>query len=321
MVQGDTLFETLALNLLQYPDDDIILHSPEDRPAWELDDPYTPERDHPLGYLDYLTWQNRRVLYLPETTPAGTVVRRMTVAPALRLASGVLEPMSHYRQDKKYGPMPLSFTEGRALWRDSAALFRLRDEDYRPPRTFRWLSELVYEGCVGETEMRRYLALGMSKKQAKVNFFRSERMPLPLEYLREIVLVEALEMALEMAEGVSSQLWGTSRTLATLLLSPEADAESGRQPDREDLDRMTRQWAMERRYWSRLELPFRETMEALPTGKEEALGTWSQTLRRTAWNAFEAVAGNLGHDPRSLKAVVRAREQLAAGLAKALPQT
>ena len=84
---------------------------------------------------------------------------------------------------------------------------------------------------------------------------------------------------------------------------------------------MTRQWAMERRYWSGLELPFRETMEALPARKEEALGTWSQTLRRTAWNAFEAVAGNLGHDPRTLKGVVRAREQLAAGLAKALPQT
>jgi hypothetical protein len=34
---------------------------------------------------------------------------------------------------------------------------------------------------------------------------------------------------------------------------------------------------------------------------------------------FDQVTDNLGHDPRTLKAVVRARDQLAAGLAKTLP--
>jgi hypothetical protein len=104
-----------------------------------------------------------------------------------------------------------------------------------------------------------------------------------------------------------------------LVLSPEADAESGRQPARDDLDALTQQWAIERRYWSHLELLFRRTMETLPAGRDESLETWRQILHRTAWQAFDQVAGNLEADTNKLKAVVRSRDQLAAGLAKTLP--
>jgi len=321
IVQGDTLFETLALNLLLYPDEDTMQHSLEDRPAWEMDDPFAPDRVRPLGYLDYLTWQNRRVLFLPEDTHDGAMVRRMTVAPALRLDNSVLDPMTHYRRDDRRGPVPLAFREGRALWRDSAALFQIHKDEYRPPQAFRWLAELVYGGILEGHQTRRYVALGMSKKQAKVYFYRCEHMPLPLEYLRNLSLVQALQTAIEMAEGTSRQLWGAARTLATLILSPEADTDAGRKPASEDVKALTEQWAVERRYWSRLELPFRETLEALPEEPEAGLDVWAVTLRKTAWAAFGAVADNLGYDPRTLKAVVRARGQLAAGLGKALPNS
>jgi hypothetical protein len=162
------------------------------------------------------------------------------------------------------------------------------------------------------------MALGMSKSRAKVNFYRSERMPLPLEYLQKQTLVERLTTALEMAENVSSQLWGAARTLATFILSPEADTEEGRQPAREDLDQLMGQWGVGRYYWVQLETPFQETMEALPEDAVAALTDWQETLRRAAWGAFDRVADNVSHDPHKLKAVVRARGQLGAGLKKAL---
>jgi len=319
LVQGETLFETLALNFVGYTDDAPLPRWPDDRPAWEMDDPFAPDRSVPRGYLDYLTWQNRRILLLPEATTEGVVVRRVTIAPALRLESGILDPMKHYRRHEKRGPLPLSFTEGRGLWRDSAVLFRLHDEGYQPPRAFQWLAELVDADHLSKSQTRRCLALGMSKRQAKVNFYRSEWMPLPLAYLDDEELVEALETALGMAKRTARQLWGATRTLATFILSPEADTESARRPVREDLDSLTHQWAVERRYWSRLEIPFRETMEALPEETEGALERWRETRLRTAWRAFDQVTDKLGHDPRTLKAVVRARDQLAAGLAKQLP--
>jgi hypothetical protein len=243
----------------------------------------------------------------------------MTMAPALRLEREVLDSMAHYRMDKRRGPVPLSFREGRALWRDSVALFRLLDEGYRPPRAFRWLAELVDEGHLSRSQTRRYLALGMSKRQAKVHFYRSERMPLPLDYLLKEEMVQALETALAMAESAARQVWGATRTLATFLLSPKADTDLARRPAREDLNSLAHQWALERRYWSQLEIPFHETVVALPEETERVLEGWRATLLRTAWSAFDQVAENLGRDPRTLKAIVRGRDQLAAGLSKALP--
>jgi hypothetical protein len=228
--------------------------------------------------------------------------------------------MKHYTtRSKQSAPRPLLFREERALWRDSAALFQLHTQGFRPPLAFDWLAELVDEGCLDIHQTRRYLALGMSKSQAKINFYRSERMPMPLRYLQDEVLVERLTEALEMAERVANQLWGATRTLATFVLSPQADTEAGRKPAREDLDQITGQWAVNRHYWVQLETPFRETMETLPEDAATALTDWRQTLIRAAWNAFDHVTDYLSHDPHKLKAMVRARGQLAAGLKKALP--
>lgn len=319
LVEGETLFETLALNLLPYPDETIIPQQADDLPAWEMDDPFRPARSRPRGYLDYLTWQNRRVLLLPEATPSGTLVRQMTMAPGLRLHSSVVNPMAHYRRHEKLGPLALCFTESRALWRDSAALFSLHDKSHRPPSAFGWLAELADQGYLVEHQTRPCVALGMSKKQARVAFFRAERMPLPLRYLTEKDLVDKLGAALAMAEGAARQLWGATRTLATFVLAPQADTESGQRPARKDLDDLMAQWAVERRYWSQLERPFRQIMAGLPAEGNAALAAWRKTLLRAAWQALGSAADSLDGSPRRLKAEVRARGQLAAGLARALP--
>jgi hypothetical protein len=124
---------------------------------------------------------------------------------------------------------------------------------------------------------------------------------------------------LGVAENVARQLWGAARTMATFVLAPQADSEAAHQPIRDDLDRVMAPWGIERRYWSRLEVPFRLALEGLPQAREETLTAWQQTLRRTAWEAFDAVAQDVETDPRALKATVWGRDQLAAGLGKALP--
>jgi len=322
-VRGNTLFKTLALNLLPYPDDTILPSHPEDRPAWEMDDPFTPERTRPYGYLDYLTWQNRRILLLAERTNDDIVVHQMTMAPGLVLDE-VLDPAKHYSQNAKSGFQALRFKEDRALWRDSAALFQLHNPGIRPPRVFRWLAELVDEGYLDESQTYQYLTFGIAigKRAADPAFYRGEQMPLPLSYLKERELVDALRTALNIAEQARNQLWGTTRTLATLIVAPDVAEDLSMRlskSERQSRDGLIQQWAIERRYWSRLELPFLQTVEALPHNIDTALATWRKTVLRTAWRAFDQVADNLNYDPRTLKATVRARGQLRAGLAKALP--
>ncbi len=325
LMQGRTLFETLVLNMLPYNEEvpPPCHRSRADRPAWEQDDPFLPEREVPHGYLDYLTWQNRRVLLFPEEMPAGIGVREMTVAPALRLEQSILDPQMHYRNDERRGPLALRFNEDRALWRDSAAIFELRGSAYRPPLVLNWLGILRGNTSLRQSDQQRMLALGMANDRAKVEFYRSEQWPLPLAYLDEQtgpVLVEALQQITKMAEDVSSQLWGAMRTLAQLILNPESDLEGGRQPDPKDLNAITNQWDVKRRYWSRLEIPFRQTLAQVPQDKDAALTGWQETLRRTAWDAFNSIAEDLANDPRALKAYVKAQGQLAGGLKKVLPQ-
>jgi CRISPR system Cascade subunit CasA len=318
LIEGNNLFETLRLNCF-YPENRFIPSGSQDRPAWEMDDPLLPNRSVPLGYLDYLTWFNRRVLLIPEVTQAGTEVKSMTMGPGLRFDPLPLEPMKSYRVDDKRGHLALRFDEDRAVWRDSSALFRFHNSGYRPPQALDTLAHLVGDGLLDHHQTRRIMALGMSSDQAKIEFFRAERMPLPLDYLHNPALSDRLAQGLERAEAVSQQLWGAARTLATYLVAPNQDSGEGRSAQREDLDQLMGGWDIQRPYWSQLEVPYFRLMERLPIEGEEAMGTWFTLLRRTAQESLERVVLMVENGPRGYKAAVQARQQLAAGLTRALP--
>jgi hypothetical protein len=238
----------------------------------------------------------------------------MTMAPALRLDDGVLNPMTHYRRDKKRGPMPLAFREGRALWRDSAVLFQLHDKGHHPPQVFRWLSGLVEQGYLPESAIYRYLALGMSKKQAKVYFFRRERMPLSLTYLIDETLAEKLRDALRAAEGVGTALRRAGWELAQWIVSP-ADRKKAH---RDNTQLVFSQLSLDRRYWSRLEVKFQSFVCDLPQDRQAALDDWVKTLQRTARDAFTGAAEGISDPIRGLKAITLARGTLERNMARAI---
>ena len=330
-LEGRTLFETLLLNLLRYPDEQVMPTGPDDRPAWEVDDPFSPDREVPLGYLDYLTWPNRRILLIPEMGNDGLQVRQITMAPALRLSTSVFDPAKLYSKGGMLGWKVLRFNEDKALWRDSSALFRLQRGEvqhegaHRPPAALEWLYALALGAHPVLSpqelvEMRRLLALGMANNQAKVDFFRQELLPLSPELLRDGELVDNLQELLDMAEGVRDQLWGAASTLASRLLVP-AEGEDAPEPSKDARNAMYEQWAVERDYWSRLEVPFFQAMRDLADDPEAAENSWSTTLRRTAWLALGRVTRDLDESAAGLKAVVRAEDQLSMGLAKVLPKT
>ena len=314
LAEGDSLFETLCLNLARYPRPE---DGPDDRPAWEVDDPSQPRRDRPLGRLDLYTWPNRNILLIPESHGGSVVVREATMAPNLPLHPDVLDPMKCFRVDAKRGHLPLRFTEERALWRDVTVLLAAT-ESSRPPLAAWWLRRLAEWGYLPRGRRLRFVAMGMANDQAKVNFIRAERLPLPLEYLAEKALVDAIEEALRLAEEVARQLWGAAQTLARVLLSPENGGTDAREPRREDVASLTGQWAVERHYWSRLELPFRELLVALPGDLTGSRLAWRETLRTRACEALEWVCRSFEQDLRRIKAVVRARDQLRTGLARVL---
>jgi CRISPR system Cascade subunit CasA len=325
--QGRNLFETLVLNWFPYPDEGVFHNQVDDKPAWEMDDPFNANRQAlkvrvkeevlPLGYLDFLTWQNCR-LWLSLPGEDGLVREVRIGLGNLKLHWSVTNPLYHYRRAQTRDPSGLKFlrfSEGRALWRDSAALLQHRaPDDYQPPYAVTWLANLLI-GMGMELPHQGYAAYGMSTDQAKVFFYRHEQMPLPSDYLEENRL-EDLVFALQAAENTARKTRGAAMRLAELVLSETADQKEGRKPDSKDMTALVEHWGVMRDYWGALEPAFWELVTVLPGHTEQALTGWEETLKHTAWETLRRAEALAGDDTKALKAAAVASRQLGGGLKK-----
>lgn len=337
LARGDTLFETLALNLLPYNAERPIPRRGDDAPAWEHDP--APEPDAagtpPRGYVDYLTWQSRRIHLLPGGSPL--VVARCQVRQHLKIDAEYRDPFKSYVPSKERGVFPRGLNPDRAPWRDSAALFGQADGGPGRPEVFQWLARVDGERRAGRIDARPAYAFDVvgfasdAGKAASVVLWRHERLPLPLAYLDDPALVSALRDALTLAEHAGALLRhgfddapaGGERkrprplqVLAEELLPAPGDS----RPDPAAVAALVAHLAPERRYWSRLETPFHDLLLRLPDDRAEddgsasygvaALPRWAATLAVATRRAFDEAAAGLDASARGLKAVARARATL-----------
>jgi CRISPR system Cascade subunit CasA len=320
MVQGRTFFETLAFNLIEYHDDKPIPAMQEDYPIWEYDKnpfPPSPKTFYRPGYLGYLTWQSRTIHLLPVWEGGQIYVRECYLSQGARWDSMLIEdPMKVYRMAKKkdIGMLPLRLREGRSMWRDAGVLFRFNDQNIRPPLAFSWLAEHVDRGDLQRPQIYDYVMMGLCNDNARLDFFRHERMPLPLDYLADDTLGEELRRALQAAEGVSGALRQAGRELAEWIVSPD----DRKKAYKDGVKLVFSQLGLERLYWSRLEIPFQQFVRDLPRDRQAALDTWVNTLLNTARRAFNEAADGVNDPLRGLKAITLARGTLERLIARAI---
>ena len=315
LVEGDSLFETLLLNCLQYAEHKPLPTLGVDEPTWEAEKPFK-KREQPNGYLDYLTWQNRKILLIPDEIMR---VKAMKIMRGLDLGKELEDPLKLYLK-KESGWRFLPFTKERSLWRDSHTLIKRHDlNNVHPPKTVEWLALLLDEtDCLQPSQIYRYMALGagVHYKDAKIYFYRHESMPLPLTYLVKEDLVSKLNDAMIRTEQVKSSLNKASFSLAKNFISTTAEEKNGRQPDVNDITKLMSHWNVETHYWSKLEVPFNTFVVDLPAEPESALARWNETLQQTAWDALASAERMAGENTRALKAAVKARGALAYELKK-----
>lgn len=325
-VEGKTLYETLMFNLIQYnpPRPSALLQIEPDRPAWEVDDPYLPERTRPLGHLDFLTWPNRRILLIPEEYNGQSFVTRITAAPGLVLSAEVRNPMMHYRIDpgQRTGHETvkiLRFSEGRALWRDSYALLDLNNPQVETPRALAWMGELMADAILSHRRLH-LAAYGMCTEpgKAKVHFYRGERFEFDDRILSDRILVSHLNSAITRGEELRRELWSVMTKLATLYISFNADHEDGRKPDPKDVQNLVNHWNAEGLYWNRLELPFYTFLNRLSEDPAGALQAWESELRAAFRSAYQQTANGLGENQKALKAVAQTQGLVSRAIKKVL---
>jgi CRISPR system Cascade subunit CasA len=333
LVQGKNLFETLLLNMMEYPSrrGTRLQDSECDRPMWRMDDPFEKNRPKPLGYLDFLTWPSRRIqLVDPVETEQGLAVSKVYLTQGLWTDESVLDPLKNYFSSKKGQPFSYGFDRDKALWRDSVALFELQaDVDRRHvPENFYLLSDLVRSGVLGREQKLRYMAFGLATGDGgagDVALWRHERMPLPLDYLTGEDAVVRLRDALQLAEAVGQRLEQARDWLIWLCWEkPDEEREFSKWRQAKDYTKRKREDSFRAyqhklpvatHYWWRLDDPFKATMEGLAGEQfEDTFLKWRDTLREAARNAFREVMAKLAPTPRHLKAIAKAQGELDFGL-------
>ena len=319
-LEGNSLFQTLMLNLLRYaPDhpDPNLCQTDEDAPAWEMDNPFFPERTLPLGYLDYLTWQNRRVYLIPVEEEGQIWVKEVVEAPGLKLQGEIRDPMKAYIRDEKKGFKMLYLDKSKALWRQSSAFLDIKSKDRRPPQALLWAADLIEENDLPVSMKLRLMTVGVVvENNSKIVLHRMERMPLPLQILENTDLALKLRKEVDYAENVKNQLFFAVNTMAGLLISADSDLPDNRRASNDDIKKLMAHWHWEDNYWPPLEFAFYDLVQDLADNVPEAISIWRKIVQSTAQDSLEDVIHQIDDSAKGLKAAVQARSVLFRGLIK-----
>ncbi len=328
LMSGGNLFQTMALNLVRYDEEHPFAREDDDLPAWEQDNPESPRKGgtRPAGYLDYLTWQSRRIHLYPELD--GASVRFCQLQQNLKLADqGVQDPFKCYRRYEKRGWVALSLREEKALWRDSHSLMELSTESHARPAVFDWVANVAAHPEARASGLGPYFtfsAFGLATdigKAASVTFWRHERLPLQLAYLSDPDMRGRLAEAIVYAERVGRDLRESTWTLARTMFEPlDGDGKQGRS---DDANRLVEELATHRLYWPALDSPFIELMREIPETKPEdrelRLMKWRKLVRRIARASLDQVTRELDISARAFRAVAQGQRtfmgKIRAGLA------
>ena len=330
VVKGDNLFRTLMLNLAPVAGFTSI-SGMEDRAAWERDTAAQGVERSVTGPVDLLTWQSRRVLLLPEGGDGGTVVRQVISKQGDDLPAGwknwEVEPMVAYRAVKKAKAgadpwMALGLRPDRMAWRDSNALFQAGLEDGAEslrPATLTWLAALSEAGVLARHDRFRLDVFGLNSYQAKIEFWRTERIPLPLAIVSDRDCLAEVRSGLAAAERAGDHLQKSMWRLATLLICPNEGKAGALPADPGRVKLVAAGFGATDEYWNRLESGFVAFLDDLASEEFEAASLrWRKCLRDTVRTAAYRVFNSLDSSARALKAMTDASRQFHGGLDRAL---
>ena len=330
-LEGDNLLETLMLNLVDYDltDTDLpiwekplsvhVLRARQPQKAKEGDVDKDGKQikigkkigDYrtasPTGPVQLFTWPSRSVRL---TKPENGQVKTVHFTQGLALRDHPVDPMKPYNQEGK----PINLQRHKASWRDLHSLLAIH-----PARSRTVLA--LSHAARSEMSVRRLNVAGIARgdEAAKILFWRHERMPVPAALLADVNLIERLGSLLQNAERAASELNSRARRIAKLYLAPEAETPDGRQPDKDQVAKVTMSIDPRHAYWARLEKHFFALLENLPgdwdtasddwkpEDQQTATNTWREHVKGEARLALEESIRSLGRIARAIQAVARVR--------------
>jgi CRISPR system Cascade subunit CasA len=212
------------------------------------------------------------------------------------------DPMTSYRAGTN-SMVRLSFSEGRAVWRDLGNLLPdASGKRNQPAAVLSWATTLFERVKPSDDAVLRALVAGVTSKEAKLLRWRAEGLALPEVLLRVPDAADLLRDRLREAEELFTQLRGI---LAAMLV--EAMPDPGHKDTRSLARSIIDAGPAAPSYFSALErvLPRLLTLSAREC-PDQLIEEWNKAMRSAADKAWSAVIVEVGNNAPALRARVRA---------------
>ncbi len=301
-LQGETLFQTLHLNLVPH---DYVAN---DKPSWE---------DESIIDAAISSWGNPHMFTgtAQRFAPLCRFIRiidrkQMFFTNGLKTKLDSDDPMKVYsRPNDKSEYRAVELREDRAVWRDAHTLFSLESSMRKPPAALNHLARI--DGGVFRPKAN---IVGIATDKDKTLLWRHERMPISVEILNDLNLIERLGGLLQNAEQAAYELNYRTRGIAKLYLRPD-----GQEPEKDEVTKVAESIDPRPAYWARMEKHFFALLENLPEDwdnanegwrpdeKQKATNTWRESVKKEAMRALEESTRSLGTTVRAIQAIARVR--------------
>lgn len=310
-VKEDNLFKSIMLNCPGQYFLPAELINQDDLPAWEAEDYWKNDRNLPNGFLDFLTWQSRRIKLIPNMINNEVVIQDMFYNPGLGLSEVFINPFYHYIHRDQKGEqirILLKFKEERSLWRDSPSI--LDSKQGHQPVAVRWMHGFVAN--IEEINKICFQTFGACTEpgKKKVYFYGGEQFKYPASIIKNQSLIHQLQIGMNEAEEIGYALKTSLRKLAEIILAQQADFSESRKPDPADMDKLLDHWHAEGVYWGNLETHFQKFINQVVIDPEKARQEWQKTIKETAKSALSFAIRVAGDSPAALKAAAFAEKKL-----------
>jgi CRISPR system Cascade subunit CasA len=300
---GCTLHETLCLALHPFS-----FAASNDLPSWELPalkcDDLAAEAVLATGANDRYTRISRAVLLIREENLSVKWIR-FAAGAALLEEPTAPDPMASYRAG--FATMVrLSFTEGRAFWRDLPAL--LPDADGKaalPAAVLSYAGNL--NSILGTMRASQSIVVaGIASDQAKLLRWRLVQIVLPTPFLVDLSLANGLRDKIQVSESLHDKLSKLARAMYAATM-----------PDPETKEAYTRAKAIlesgpaDAMFFAKAERGLANLIKLIAEGQDEnAHAHWHRCLVQAAKKMWEVVVRGLGEGPRAICAEAKSYPRL-----------
>jgi CRISPR system Cascade subunit CasA len=285
-VRGDTLFETLMLNLVFLRDGRLPWK--DGRAAWELDEIRTVERSRvpmPESPMELLTLQSRRVLLGRQN---GKVVDYLLIGgDFFPEENAFAEQMTLWvKENSREGPdifKPRQHDPAKQVWRDFGALV-LNGDSHRAPGVISWLRVLKYRNIV-KLPMFKFSIVGVKYDKSNSSFtdLFSDGISIHADLLNEDRLGE------QWIGRIMNDIEITERLVQQVGLLAQNIAKAEGNSEKEGAKRLASE--MRAQAYFRLDRPFRQWLEDIDPHKDQMEETSSKW-----WGTAQRIVRDLGKE-------------------------